>query len=117
MVLLSGAAQSACDQSQFASIVTEENEKVIIVQNRTELNDYTTRPEAFRQAQLEAISLAAYCNSMALSAHQVIAACDFSATYPEDKVHSIENYALRSYVICVSENWLYVRSEITVRSE
>lgn len=85
---------------------------MIVVQNRIELNDYVSRAEAFREAQLEAMSIAAYCASIAVSAEQAIISCDASAQNGVDTSYVMENYSLNSNVLCGEAGWLYVRSEI-----
>ena len=117
VALIGGAAQSACNQLNSAWLHLSQKSKTIIVQNRSEINHYTSRTEAFRQAQLEAMSVAAYCNKISSKLFVGKLKCETPELQDAEFIYSLKNYSIKSNVVCATDEWLYVRSEIMIATQ
>lgn len=117
VALIGGAAQSACNQLNSAWLHLSQTSKTIIVQDRSEINHYTSRTEAFRQAQLEAMSVAAYCSTISPKISVGKMKCDIPELQDAGFVYSLKNYSIKSNVVCATDEWLYVRSEIMILTQ
>lgn len=117
VALSAGAAQSACEASLFITQNLDEIGTTFTVLNRAELNDYTARNEAIRQAQLEALAAAVYChNSKANNDNSVFFECELGSAELNPQLNILTDYSLSSQVICADQDWLYLQSVISLAS-
>lgn len=107
------AAQRDCDQNDYVEWSMAGEEVAFNIGTKSELNYYTTKIEAMREAQLSALTIAAVClSSIERNVKTSSHLCKSIDVYDDSFSLTIDKYSIMSEVTCASEEWIVVHSSI-----